>query len=94
MAIKINKVKILSFTVQPRTKRDELLFTLLSAHMNGFTSASLEQFQPFQNQNLLVLVDWKYIELCGEGRWKLTEDGLEHLKLKYKSLFNTSEFRT
>lgn len=87
------EVEIMGMTVTPRTKRDQIMFLLLSAHMNGFEAASLEKWQPAMNQTIHFLQIEKFIERAGGSRWKLTELGLSALQSRYKPLFNLSEFR-
>ena len=58
------EVEIMGMTVTPRTKRDQIMFLLLSAHMNGFDAASLEKWQPAMNQTIHFFADRKVYRAC------------------------------
>jgi len=79
--------------VNPRSKRDEILFTILKAGLEGKPYADLNHLIGTHSQQIKELKEaLQYIKHHGGGCWSLTRAGELSLQARYRNIPKTADF--
>lgn len=80
-------------TINPRTKRDEIMFHIFRGGLMGLPYVSLWPFIGTHSQQIKELKEtFGYIKHHSDHNWSLTDAGLKSLEARYRNMPTSANF--